>query len=297
VRIINLETAITASDSWVPKGINYRMHPANMPCLTAAGIDCCVLANNHLLDYGPPGLIDTLEALSGAGVQAAGAGRDRRQAATPAILRGRYPGTAGRVLVFAFGTVTSGIPPEWAAGEDRPGVNLLERLSPREVERIADQIRRAKQPGDLVIVSIHWGGNWGYTLSRQEIEFAHRLIDEAAADVIHGHSSHHPKGIEVHHGKLILYGCGDLINDYEGICGYEEFRGDLGLMYFATVDAATGNLISLRMTPTQMKQLRVQRASPQDAAWLKHILDREGQRFGTWTEQRADGTLELRWVV
>jgi len=74
VRIINLETAITKSDTWMPKGINYRMHPDNMPCLTAARIDCCVLANNHALDYGAPGLRETLDALAG---QVATVGRPR----------------------------------------------------------------------------------------------------------------------------------------------------------------------------------------------------------------------------
>ncbi|MCP4204321.1 MAG: CapA family protein, partial [bacterium] len=51
LRIINLETSVTTSSDWQLKGINYRMHPDNVACLTAAGIDCCVLANNHVLDW------------------------------------------------------------------------------------------------------------------------------------------------------------------------------------------------------------------------------------------------------
>ena len=73
-RIINLETAVTRSDDRDPKGINYRMHPANISCLTAAGIDCCALANNHVLDWGSAGLTETLETLHQAGVKTAGAG-------------------------------------------------------------------------------------------------------------------------------------------------------------------------------------------------------------------------------
>jgi poly-gamma-glutamate capsule biosynthesis protein CapA/YwtB (metallophosphatase superfamily) len=295
VRIINLETAVTANDAWVPKGINYRMHPANLPCITAAGIDCCVLANNHVLDYGPAGLIDTVEALSRTGAHGVGAGRDRWQAEAPAVFAGQGNGDTRRVLVFAGGMPSSGIPQEWAAGDERPGINLLEGPSEREVERIARQIRWAKRPGDLVILSIHWGGNWGYAVSREERDFAHRLIEVAGVDILHGHSSHHPKGIEVHQGKLILYGCGDLITDYEGIPGYEEFRGELGLMYFVTAEAVTGTLIDLQMTPTRMKQLRLHRAAWQDALWLKEILDREGRRFGTWTRMHANGMLELKW--
>jgi poly-gamma-glutamate synthesis protein (capsule biosynthesis protein) len=50
VKLVNLETSITTSESPEPKGINYRMNPANVVCLTAAGINCCALANNHVLD-------------------------------------------------------------------------------------------------------------------------------------------------------------------------------------------------------------------------------------------------------
>jgi poly-gamma-glutamate capsule biosynthesis protein CapA/YwtB (metallophosphatase superfamily) len=295
VRIINLETAITKSDTWMPKDINYRMHPDNIPCLTAARIDCCVLANNHALDYGAPGLRETLDALAAAGVQGIGAGRDRRQAETAAVFDVTHAG-AGRVLVFAYGAQSSGIPPDWAARKERSGISFLAELTERESARIAQQIHQVKRPGDLAVVSIHWGGNWGYEVSHEAVSFAHRLIDEAAVDVLHGHSSHHPRGIELYRGRLIVYGCGDFINDYEGIRGHERFRSDLGLMYFATIEAASGKLVSLEMVPTQLKWLRVNRAGCQDAQWLKDVLDSEGRHLGTWSELRADGTLALRWV-
>ena len=90
-------------------------------------------------------------------------------------------------------------------------------------------VRAIERPGDVFVVSLHWGGNWGYGIPPAQADFAHALIDEAGVDVVWGHSSHHAKGIEVYHGKLVLYGAGDLINDYEGIAGHEEFRGDLVL--------------------------------------------------------------------
>ncbi|MDX1540841.1 MAG: CapA family protein, partial [Geminicoccaceae bacterium] len=68
-RIINLETSITRSDDAWPKGINYRMNPANVPVLEAAGIDVCVLANNHVLDWGRTGLLETLGTLARAGIE------------------------------------------------------------------------------------------------------------------------------------------------------------------------------------------------------------------------------------
>ena len=77
-RIINLETAVTTrSELWAGKGVNYRMHPRNIPCITAAKIDCCVLANNHVLDWGYAGLTETLTTLASANLKAAGAGRNR----------------------------------------------------------------------------------------------------------------------------------------------------------------------------------------------------------------------------
>lgn len=125
LRIINLETAVTTSeDAWPNKGIHYRMHPANLPCLTAADINCCILANNHVMDWGYKGLAETLDSLHRAGIGTCGAGRDAAEAAGPAILN--IP-DKGRVLVFAWGTEDSGVPREWAADVSRPGVNFTGR--------------------------------------------------------------------------------------------------------------------------------------------------------------------------
>jgi poly-gamma-glutamate synthesis protein (capsule biosynthesis protein) len=152
-----------------------------------------------------------------------------------------------------------------------------------------------KKQGDIVIASIHWGPNWGYSISPGETRFSRALIDEAGVDVIHGHSSHHVKAIEVYKGKLILYGCGDLLNDYEGIGGYEAFRGDLGLMYFAQIDPGTGRLLSLDMTPTQIRHFRVNFASVGDAAWITAVLNREGKSYGTSVTAVKGNGLLLQW--
>jgi poly-gamma-glutamate synthesis protein (capsule biosynthesis protein) len=292
VRIVNLETSITTSDDFAPKGINYRMHPGNIGCLRAAGIDCCTLANNHVLDFGRRGLLDTLQALDEAGIASAGAGRDTAQAEAPAILEvaGR-----GRVLVFAFGEASSGIPPGWAAGKDEPGVSLLADLSDRDVMGIAERVRAQRRPGDLAIASIHWGDNWGYEISQAQTSFARQLIDLAGFDVIHGHSSHHPKAIEIHEGRPILYGCGDFLNDYEGIEGYEAFRDDLVLMYLPTLSASNGRLVELRLIPFQIRNFRLNRPSRADAAWLRDTIDREGRKFGIRTGMGDDGTFAVTW--
>ncbi len=291
-RIINLETAITTSEDYCPKGINYRMHPGNMPGLTAAAIDCCALANNHVLDWLQVGLEETLAVLTKAGIRTAGAGRTLQEAQAPAIIK--VP-DKGRVVVVAFGAETSGIGRDWAATAERSGINLLPDLSAATVRRIADQVRRVKKSNDIVVASLHWGGNWGYHIAREQREFAHALIDGAAIDVVHGHSSHHVKGIEVYQDRLIVYGCGDFLTDYEGIGGNEEYRDDLGLMYFPTVDAASGRLQRLVMTPTRLKHLRINSATRQEAQWLAEALNQEGKSLGTRVTLDADSHLSLHW--
>ena len=149
-----------------------------------------------------------------------------------------------------------------------------------------------KKEGDIVVLSLHWGGNWGYEIQREEIQFAHRLI-ESGVDIIHGHSSHHVKGFELYQGRPILYGCGDLLNDYEGIPGYEDYRGDHGLMYFPSMNVATGKLIELRMVPTRIKSLRVNRASAEEVLLIANILNREGKRFGTGVLVSEENILTL----
>ncbi len=292
LRIINLETAVTASDTYVSKGINYRMHPANLPSLTAAAIDCCVLANNHVLDWGEAGLAETLTALSEAGIRSAGAGRTRADAEAPAVMT---VSGKGRVVLFSFGTETSGIGRDWGATADGPGINLLPDLSDATVRNIAAQVERVKQSVDIVVASIHWGGNWGYHISRDQRQFAHALIDVAGIDVVHGHSSHHVKGIEVYKERPIIYGCGDFLNDYEGISGYEAYRDDLGLMYFPSLDPTSGRLRHFKMTPTRLKKLRVNHASYKEAQWLVDVLNREGKPLGTRVTLDEDNRLVLHW--
>jgi poly-gamma-glutamate synthesis protein (capsule biosynthesis protein) len=292
--LINLETSITASnDYWKGKGIHYRMNPQNVASLAAAGIDVCALANNHVLDWGYAGLMETLATLQKANIKTAGAGPNALVAGAPAAIN---IDDRKRVIVFSLGLSSSGIPSSWAAAPNRPGVNLLKNLSAKSVRQIQQKVQAIKRKGDVVVASIHWGGNWGYDIPRRQIEFAHGLIDDGGVDIVHGHSSHHVKAVEVYKDKLILYGCGDFLNDYEGIAGYEEFRADLSLMYFATLDSSTGKLLELQMTATRIKQFQVQRASEADTRWLGDILNREGRSFGTRVMMDSNNRLSLQWI-
>ena len=294
LRIINLETSVTSSnDYWQGKGINYRMHPRNIPCLTAASIDGCTLANNHVLDWGHAGLKETLATLKQAHIKTAGAGANDKEAQAPALFE--IPGK-GRVILFSFGDVSSGVPYNWKASKNKAGVNVLNNLSKKTIRQIANQVNAVKGKNDIVVASIHWGGNWGYQIPGEHTHFAHGLIDEANVDVVHGHSSHHPKGIEVYRNKPIIYGCGDFLNDYEGISGYEKYRDDLSLMYFVTLNALTGELVRFQLVPTQIKRFRVNHATHTDTKWLADMLNREGQKLNTQVKLNDDKTMSVFWT-
>ncbi|WP_200214525.1 CapA family protein [Micromonospora coerulea] len=291
VRIVNLETAVTGRGEPAPgKGIHYRMHPANLSCLTAARLDVCALANNHVLDFGPEGLADTLNALREAGIRPAGAGRDAPEAWRPA----RVPlGGDRSLLVWSVGVPSSGIPPQWAATDRRPGVAYLPDASEATAAALAERIGREAGPADLVVVSVHWGSNWGYQVPDEQVQFAHRLV-EAGAHLVHGHSSHHPRPVELHRGRLVLYGCGDLIDDYEGIGGQESYRPELRLLYLATLDAETGDLRRLRLVPLRMRRMRLAPATPAEGRWLAELLDGLGAPYRTRFGLGDDGLLMLR---
>ena len=294
LRIINLETSITSSDdAWQGKGINYRMHPRNVACLTSAGIDGCTLANNHVLDWGYSGLKETLSTLEQEGIKTAGAGANIEQAQSPAVFE--IPGK-GRVLLFSFGAANSGVPYSWQASENKSGINVLIDLSEKTLNAVSDQINANRREGDVVIASIHWGSNWGYQIPGEQKYFARGLIDQADVDIVHGHSSHHPKGIEIYRNRPIIYGCGDLLNDYEGIGGHEEFRSDLSLMYFVTLDAENGALVGLELVPTQIKNLRINLAAPEDAKWMADMLNWQGRNLNTRVRFNTGGALYLGWT-
>lgn len=146
------------------------------------------------------------------------------------------------------------------------------------------------------MVSIHWGENWGYEIPAGQREFAHELIDSGAVHIVHGHSSHHPKSIELYRDRLILYGCGDFVNDYEGITGYEEFRSALMVGYSVTVDAGSGALTDLTMVPFRTVRFQLKRAKGGNIGWLQRRLDTASHEIGARVEAGGGGgELKLRW--
>ena len=290
VLVVNLETSVTRCSDFAPaKGIHYRMNPDNLGCLRAAAPDVSVLANNHVMDFGRRGLLDTLDALEGAGLRAAGAGVDLDAALAPA----RVPACGGgMVTVLAYGHRSSGVPRDWAAAPGCPGVAVLPDLSDRTAAAVAARVQQEKRRGAVVVLSVHWGSNWGYDVPADQVRFAHLLV-EAGVDVVHGHSSHHPRPLEVYHGRLVLYGCGDLVNDYEGISGHARYRDDLRILYRLRV-TADGALVAAELLPFRARRMRLERAAPPEVAWLTSELDRESRSFGTRVRTTDAGRLVVQ---
>ena len=265
-RLVNLETAITTSNAWEKKQFSFRMHPANVPCLTSAGIDCCALANNHVLDFGVDGLLETVRTLQAAGIGHAGAGIDAAAAAAPHV----HPLRDGRrILVFSWAFRDSHVRfDHWAAGDGRPGINFLPDCNEAAARRMRASIEAHRREGDVTIASLHWGANWVRSIPEAHRALARFLVDEAGVDVIHGHSSHHVLPVEIYRGKPIFYGCGDLINDYEGNPKHRPLRGHLGALYFIDLDIETRRLQAIRARPVQRRRFRLEMPSREDAQWV-----------------------------
>lgn len=288
VRVINLETSVTTSAEFAAgKDVHYRMHPRNVAVLAPAKPDVCVLANNHVLDFGRRGLTETLRTLDAAGYHVAGAGENAEQAAQPAVVT---VGDSTRVLVFAYGVASSGIPPGWAADGKCSGVHYLPHVGEDTAAKVAADVRAGRRPGDVVIVSLHWGANWVDEVPEEHIHFAHALVD-AGVDVVHGHSCHHPLPIEIYRGRLILYGCGDFIDDYEGIPDHDEYRHDLRGLYFPTVRAEDGELVGMRIVPMRPVQMRLRRAGESDCRWLQAFFAHDADHLGVRVRVDTGGAL------
>jgi poly-gamma-glutamate capsule biosynthesis protein CapA/YwtB (metallophosphatase superfamily) len=291
VCIVNLETAVTArGQPWPGKGIHYRAHPDNANSLVAGGIDVAVLANNHILDLSEPGLEDTLHTLDQLGIDTTGAGRDQEEAWLPAYVG---TGSSGRVVVLGLASPSSGVDPAWKAGPGQPGVALLGGLSEPWVEGVGAAVGE-RRPGDAVVVSIHWGPNWGYHVPSSHQRFARDLIDHAGVDVVHGHSSHHPLGFELYHEGLILYGCGDLLTDYEGIGGHEEYRPELSAWYVVTLQSEKGSVVDLQLVPTKVDRFQLTTPEPEEIGWLARMLEEQGLTPGIGVKTRGD-LLTVTW--
>lgn len=200
-----------------------------------------------------------------------------------------------RLLVFSWATLDSGVLPDWRATPERPGVAVLTDLGEAGAQQVADAVARHRRAGDRVVLSVHWGGNWGLAVSQAQLCLAHQWIDWGVADVVHGHSSHHPRPIEVYRGRLILYGCGDLINDYEGIRPEGPWDASAVCLYFARLSAASGILQQLEIVPMRLRRFQLTPADPAAKEHLRQLFNAEQAPWSSRVQVRDDGQWLLDW--
>jgi hypothetical protein len=179
--------------------------------LQANNIRVASLANNHALDYGAPGLLQSLEVLAGKGVTCIGAGRNAAEAAEPLLVELRGDAGVKRVAIFAAYDAPAASEARRAAGDaDAPQINLL------DVEAVGERIRRlkAEDAEALVVVFPHWGRRYAWRSARQR-RLARSLF-AAGADLILGHGAHMLQEVDARAGGAVAYGLGNFVLNSPG---------------------------------------------------------------------------------
>ncbi|GMG97529.1 CapA family protein [Tepidimicrobium xylanilyticum] len=200
--IVNLETSITDKETiWPDKEFNFKSSPKNLDAMKKAGINIATLANNHILDYGYEGLLDTLMYLEESGIQYVGAGRNKKEA-----LKGTIVEANGlKFGVIAFSRVIPHV--NWYATDKRPGlVGAYDGFT----KDMMNRIEGLKKEVDILILSIHWGKERSTYPRKEEIAVAKEAIDRGV-DIVMGHHPHVLQGIEIYKDKPIFYSLGNFV--------------------------------------------------------------------------------------
>lgn len=210
LRAGNLELPLTERGTQARKDYTFRAPPSVTEGLTRAGFDVLTLANNHTLDYGPEGLLDTVAALQRAGIAHPGAGRNSEAAHEPAIVNANGLSLAFLSYVNTPNDGRSGwVAESMRAGSDSPGVAW------GTAESIRRDVAAARDRADLVIVALHAGFEYSATPNPVQRELARAAVDAGAALVLGAHP-HVLQGIEVYKRVPIVYSLGNFVFDVDG---------------------------------------------------------------------------------
>ena len=199
ITMINLETTLTKTNKPISKPFNFRARPRYAKMLKDSGIDLVTLANNHMYDFGPDGLMETIRVLDEAGVKHIGAGKNIKDARKPVIIT-----TKGVKLAY-FGYFGGG-----RYGESFPATRRSAGTAMRNLSYIGRDIAAVRDSVDLIIINFHWGKEKAHYPEESEINFAHEAIN-LGADIIVGHHPHVLQGVEIYRDKLIVYSLGNFI--------------------------------------------------------------------------------------
>ncbi len=315
----NLEVPLTNRGYPAEKLIAWRTSPAVVPFLAQLGFNVLTLANNHMLDYDVVGLLDTIDALRGAGIVVGGAGENLEDALRPTILR-LADGTKLAIL-----SVTCSLPPGCAAGEKRPGVAPIQittsfTVSRRfydspgvapivktqpvagDVSRVTDSIRQLKQSRHIVVVYIHWGIGFTTALADYQRELIDQFVS-AGVDMIAGHHPHILQGLQVISQVPVFYSSGNCIIHQSVVNpGTDRVKNLIGETWGMDPDAIVpvmvirdGRFVGVEIIPTHVRADGLGRRAT--GAEAERILDRAwqlSQSFGTkWEIKEEIGWLPL----
>jgi poly-gamma-glutamate capsule biosynthesis protein CapA/YwtB (metallophosphatase superfamily) len=271
IRACNLECVLSNRGrpwSATPKVFHFRSDAKNVEVLNRAGIGLVSLANNHVLDYEYDALLDMFAILERSGIRWAGAGRNRSEARRPAVLECE----GVRVAMIAC----TDNEPGWEATAGRPGT-FYAPPDPAEA-RAQDLLRsvaEASRMYELVMVSLHWGPNWGYWPPQEHIAFGRALVDSGAG-LVFGHSPHVFRGIEMYRGKPIFYSAGNFVDDY----AVDEIeRNDESFVF--VLDAEGGAVREITLYPTVIRRLQARRAGPRRAKDIAAKMEALCRALGT----------------
>ncbi|MEW6722351.1 MAG: CapA family protein [Candidatus Micrarchaeota archaeon] len=270
LRISNLECPVSDKGSpWSgqKKMFLFRAPPSAIGALSAGGVDCVSLANNHTLDYGREALLDTMKRLDGAGIAHAGAGKDIDEATRPALLEAR----GAKISFVAAGDNM----PAWEAFGEKAGVNhiTLSRYSMlrqwagalfswgRVREKIGRTLLQSRARSDIAVFSAHLGPNWIKSPDWTVVRFAKEAMAQGA-DIFHGHSAHIFQGIRFWGGKPILHDTGDFIDDYPDYAGMDN---DLSFIFIVEIDETEKKAKRLILTPIKIARCQAKLARGADA--------------------------------
>ena len=279
-RMCNLECAISDDgEPWsqTPKEFHFRSDPKNVQVLRAAGMNVVSLANNHSLDYGYTSLDDTIRILDKAQIEHAGAGLSLEEARRPAFL------SVGKTKIGIVAFTDN--EPEWEAGEKTSGIFYAPtELEDHRAKKLLEVVKKTKPAVDTLIVSAHWGGNWGYPPPEEHTLFAHAVID-AGADIVFGHSCHVFRGVEIYRGRPILYSAGDFIDDY-AVDSVERNDESFVIM----VDKEGKDFTHIMLYPTKIEDCHARKArGPETYAIAEKMqtLSAKFKTFFTWNEEKG----------
>lgn len=254
-RLCNLECVISnLGEPWsqTAKIFHFRSDAKNIAVLAKAGINAVSLANNHTLDYGHQAMFEMFKILDNVGIIYAGAGGNFQEASRPKIV------VVGDLKVGLIAFTDN--EPQWQATKKVPGIFYVPiDLKDRRAKNFLEIVKKTKNNIDLLVVSAHWGPNWGYRPPGKHITFAHALID-TGVDIVFGHSAHVFRGIETYKSRPIIYSTGDFIDDY---AVDESQRNDQSFIF--VVETQGEEIANIYLYPTIIHDFQARLAQGKEA--------------------------------